>query len=63
MAAISQVEQKTRTSQEVAADLLKLVEEHFDEMGLTEAERDERFEALDHSLSARDAVRASPSVN
>ena len=59
MATIPQVEQKKRTSEEVAVDLLKLVEEHFDEMGLTEAERDERFEALDRSLSARDAVRAS----
>ena len=58
MATIPQVAAKRRTSEEVAVDLLKLVEEHFDEMGLSEAERDERFDALDRSLSAKDATRA-----
>ena len=58
MATIPQVAAKRRTSEEVAVDLLKLVEEHFDEMGLSEAERDERFDALDRSLSAKDAARA-----
>jgi len=58
MATIPQVEPKQRTSEEVAVDMLKLVEEHFDEMGLSEAERDERFDALDRSLSAKGAARA-----
>jgi hypothetical protein len=58
MATIPQVEPKRRTSEELAVELLQVVEEHFDGMGLTEAERDERYDALDRSLNARGATRA-----
>jgi hypothetical protein len=58
MATTPQVRPKKRTSEEVAVDMLKLVEEHFDEMGLSKAERDERYDALDRSLNAKDATRA-----
>jgi len=57
MATIPQVRPKKRTLKEGAAELHRLIEEHFDEMGLTEVERDARYASLDRSLDARDIAR------
>ncbi len=58
MATIPQVKPKRRTDEELAAELHRVIEGHFDDLGLTEAQRDEKYAALDRSLNARDASRA-----
>ncbi len=58
MATIPQVEQKKRTMDEAAIEMHRLIEECFDDMGLSQQERDARYSALDRSLDARDASRA-----
>ena len=63
MATIPQVSPKKRTLEEGAAELHRLIEEHFDEMGLTEAERDARYASLDRSLDARDRARRGQDGN
>jgi hypothetical protein len=58
MATIPQVTPKKRTDKELAAELRQVIEGHFDDLGLTEAQRDEEYAALEQSLNARDASRA-----
>ena len=58
MATIPQIEPKKRTSEELASELHRLIEGCFDDMGLSQQERDSRYRALDHSLDANDAARA-----
>jgi hypothetical protein len=58
MATIPQARPKRRTLNESAKELHRLLEECFDDMGLTQAERDARYSALDRSLDAKDASRA-----
>jgi len=58
MAAIPRIVPKRRTDEELAAKLRRLIEGCFDDMGLSEAERDMRYEALDRSLDANDASLA-----
>ena len=57
MATIPQPAPRKLNLEEAAAELYRLLEEHFDEMGLTEAQRDARYAALDRSLDARDIAR------
>jgi len=58
MATIPQVKPKQRTDEELVSELHQVIESHFDDLGLTEAERDEEYAALEQSLNARDASRA-----
>ena len=58
MATISQVRPKKRTDKELAAELGRVIESYFDDVGLTQQERDARYDALDKSLDARDSARA-----
>jgi hypothetical protein len=58
MATIAQVKPKQRTDEELVAELRQVIEGHFDDLGLTAAERDKEYEALEQSLNARDASRA-----
>ena len=58
MATIPQVKPKKRTDKQSAAELYRVIEGHFDDLGLTEAERDKKYAALEQSLNARDASRA-----
>jgi len=53
MATIPQVKPKKRTDKELAAELHRLIEGCFDDMGLSQTERDARYDALDRSLNAR----------
>ena len=43
---------------EAAAELYKIVEGHFDTLGLTEGEKDERYGLLRERLDASDAAPA-----
>jgi hypothetical protein len=58
MATIPQVEQKRRTDEELAAELLELIDGYFDDIGLSQAEKDARYDALDEPASAGSSVRA-----
>jgi hypothetical protein len=58
MATIPQVKPKQRTDEELVAELRQVIEGHFDNLGLSAAERDKEYEALEQSLNARDASRA-----
>jgi hypothetical protein len=58
MATIPQVRPKKRTDEQLAAELGRVFESYFDDMGLTQEERDARYAAIDKSLDARDAARA-----
>ena len=58
MATIPQVRPKKRTDEELAEELHRVIEGHFDNLGLTEAERDQEYTELEQSLNARDASRA-----
>jgi hypothetical protein len=58
MATIPQVRPKKRTDKELAAELGYVMESYFNDMGLTQQERDARYAALDKSLDARDAAHA-----
>jgi hypothetical protein len=58
MATIPQVKPKQRTDEELVAELRRVIEGHFDDLGLTAPERDKEYEALEQSLNARDASRA-----
>jgi hypothetical protein len=58
MATIPQVKPKKRTDKDLAAELHKVIEEHFDDLRLTEVQRDEKYASLGRSLSARNASRA-----
>ena len=44
--------------EEAAAELYKIVEGHNDELGLNEAERDNRYTSAREFLDAKDASRA-----
>jgi hypothetical protein len=46
------------TREEAVNGLHSLIEGHFDEIGLSEAERDERYDKLRESLDAKDAAIA-----
>jgi len=63
MATIPQVEPKKRTDEELAAELLQLIDGYFDDIGLDQAEKVARYDALDEPLSARDSARAKALVN
>ncbi len=43
------------TLDEAAAELYKIVEAHFDDLGLTEAQRDERYTSAQQFLDAKNA--------
>lgn len=58
MATIPQVRPKKRTDEELAAELHRVIEGHFDELGLSAAQRDAEYADLEQSLNARDASRA-----
>jgi hypothetical protein len=58
MATIPQIRPKKRTDKELAAELHRVIEGHFDQRGLNEAERDKRYTDLERSLNAKDAARA-----
>ena len=67
MATIPQVKQVARktsgqetrpTLEEGAAELYHLLEQHFDEMGLTEAERDERYARAERRVISANAAGA-----
>ncbi len=58
MATIPQARPKKRTDEELAAELHKVIEGHFDDQDLTQAERDKKYAQLERSLNARDASRA-----
>jgi hypothetical protein len=62
MATLSQVNVQQTESQmtleQAAAELYKIVESHFDDLGLAEAQRDERYNSLRESLDAKDAASA-----
>jgi hypothetical protein len=58
MATVPQVRPKKRSDEELAAELGRVLESYFDDIGLTQAERDARYAAVDKSLDARDAARA-----
>lgn len=57
MATIPQVQPKS-TDTELAADLHRLIEGCFDDMELSTAERDSRYNALERSLDTSDASHA-----
>ena len=46
------------TPEEAAAELYRIVEGHFDDLGLTEEQRDERYSKLDRKLQATNAAAA-----
>jgi hypothetical protein len=60
MAALSQIDvehaEPKLTLDEATAELYKIVEGHFDDLGLTEQERDERYSNLRERLDSKDAV-------
>jgi hypothetical protein len=58
MATIPQTKPKQRTLDESAAELYRLLEEHFDQMGLTEAERDERYARAERRVTSAGAAHA-----
>jgi hypothetical protein len=58
MATIPQIKPKQRTDEELVSELRQVIESHFDDLGLTDAERDQEYDALEQSLNARDASRA-----
>jgi hypothetical protein len=58
MATIPQTRPKKRTDKELAEELHRVIEGHFDQHGLNEAERDKRYTGLHRSLNAKDAARA-----
>ena len=53
------VQEKTPTLEESAAELYRLLEEHFDEMGLSEAERDVRYARAEQRVIAEGAPDAA----
>jgi len=58
MATIPQVKQKRRTDRELAAELGRVLESYYDDIGLTQEQRAARYASLDESLNARDAAPA-----
>jgi len=52
-----QVKPKRRTDGELASELLQVIESHFDDLGLTLAQRDVHYAALEQSLNARDTAK------
>lgn len=62
MATIPQTEQMLvparRSDSELVAELHGIFEGVFDEMGLTDAERDERYDSLESHLISNDVSRA-----
>ncbi len=58
MATIPHPQPTGRTKEELAVELLDLMEGYFDDAGLTESQREERYAALKNSLDEKDAVRA-----
>ena len=59
---LPQVHEQRQTLEEGAAELYRLLEEHFDEMGLTEAQRDERYARAEQRVIAEGAVDAKAST-
>jgi hypothetical protein len=57
-----EVQSSTATIGDSANELYRLVEEHFDEMGLTEEERDERYSRAERRVIAQDAADARPAA-
>ncbi len=58
MAAIPRIEQNRPTLEEAAEELYRLLESCFDHQGISETERDARYDALSKSLDAKDVGRA-----
>ena len=59
MAASAPLHQREIEIDDPAVDeFYQLVEGHFDELGLTEADRDERYTRLEAKLDAQDAENA-----
>ncbi len=58
MATIPQVKPQTGSTKELATEMRRAVEGHFDESGLTDAERESKYASLERSLNERDASRA-----
>lgn len=54
---VEQVE-PSLTLDEAAAELYKIVEGHFDDLGLTEAERNARYVSAREFLDTKDAANA-----
>jgi len=52
---IEQTKQKL-SPDEAAAELYKIVESHFDDLGLAEQEREARYASLRESLDAKDVA-------
>jgi hypothetical protein len=59
---LPRVQEEKPTLEEGAAELYRLLEEHFDEMGLTEAERDERYARAEQRVIAEGAADAKAST-
>jgi hypothetical protein len=60
--ALPEVQEKKLTLEESAAEFYRLLEENFDSMGLTEAERDERYTRAERRVLSEDAVDAKASA-
>jgi hypothetical protein len=58
MATIPQARPKKRTDEELAAELHRVIEGHFDRQGLDQNERDKNYAKLKRSLNVKDASRA-----
>ena len=53
------VEQPEKQSlDQAAAEMVGILEEHFDELGLSEAQRDKRYERAERRVSALNVVPA-----
>jgi hypothetical protein len=58
MATVPQAPPTSQTKEESARELLNVMENYFDDIGLTASERDGRYAALKNSLDAKDDARA-----
>ena len=61
MATIPQLIPAKRSDKELSEELHSLIEECFNDMDLSQSERNARYAALDRSLDAKDVARAKSS--